>query len=99
MRAVQWRFLLTSAVLVVLMLNTQRLLFLPAGNEAQLTCNSTTYKPFVYGSSRIPTFCAIITCIQLCVIFCFQFLVMEMMWTTEIQILNEEMIVAVVIAI
>lgn len=22
----------------------QRLLFLPAGNEAQLTCNSTTYK-------------------------------------------------------
>ena len=47
MRAVQWRFLLTSAVLVVLMLNTQRLLFLPAGNEAQLTCNSTTYKPFV----------------------------------------------------
>ena len=43
MRAVQWRFLLTRAVLVVLMLNTQRLLFLPAGNEAQLTCNSTTY--------------------------------------------------------
>lgn len=47
MRAVQWRFLLTSAVLVILMLNTQRLLFLPAGNEAQLTCNSTTYKLFV----------------------------------------------------
>lgn len=77
----------------------QRLLFLPAGNEAQYNVQIIMSTPFVYGSSRIPTFCAIITCIQLCVIFCFQFLLMEMMWTTEIQILNEEMIVAVVIAI
>ena len=76
---------------------THRLLFLLAGNEPQLSNIQ-----FQHNLLRLVTHSYVLRNYHVYSIVCnffFQFLLMEMMWTTEIQILNEEMIVAVVIAI